>query len=137
MPIFPINRRVPILFGKIFCLFDSFITQDPPKMRGCLRPAPSFNDHDRRIAALEEHAEEMLAGVNALADATHRGFTNVNADLDQTLRLLQGLTAIVDNGFKTAFDQTTELRAEMQQEFAVLNAKVDQVLAALTGRPRR
>src|SRR5262244_3087257 len=36
MPIFPINRRAPILFGKIFCLFDSFITQDPPKMRGCL-----------------------------------------------------------------------------------------------------
>jgi len=100
-------------------------------------PAPSFNDHDHRIAALEEHAEEMLAGVNALADATHRGFTNVNADLDQALRPLQGLTAIVDNGFKTAFDQTTELRAEMQQEFAVLNAKVDQVLAALTGRPRR
>jgi hypothetical protein len=28
MPIFPINRRVPILFGKIFCPFDSFITQD-------------------------------------------------------------------------------------------------------------
>src|SRR5215510_10686801 len=37
MPIFPINRRVPILFGKIFCLFDSFITHDPRKMRGCLR----------------------------------------------------------------------------------------------------
>jgi hypothetical protein len=31
MPIFPINRRVPILFGKIFCPFDSFITQDPRK----------------------------------------------------------------------------------------------------------
>jgi hypothetical protein len=31
MPIFPINRRVPILFGKIFCLFDSFIAQDPRK----------------------------------------------------------------------------------------------------------
>jgi len=60
----------------------------------------------------------------------------VNADLDQALRLLQGLTAIVDNGFKTAFDQTTELRAEMQQEFAALNAKADQVLAALRGRPR-
>jgi hypothetical protein len=29
MPIFPINRRVPILFGKIFSRFDSFITQDP------------------------------------------------------------------------------------------------------------
>src|ERR1700746_1926221 len=38
MPIFPINRRVSILFGKIFCLFDSFITQHPRKMRGCLRP---------------------------------------------------------------------------------------------------
>jgi Binding-protein-dependent transport system inner membrane component len=37
MPIFPINRRVSILFGKIFCLFDSFITQHPRKMRGCLR----------------------------------------------------------------------------------------------------
>ena len=69
-------------------------------------------------------------------DATHRGFTNVNADLDQALRLLQGLTGIVDQGFKTAFDQTTELRVEMQQEFAALNAKVDQVLAALRGRPR-
>jgi len=38
-------------------------------------PAPNLNDHERRIAGLEEHAEEMLAGVNALADATHRGFT--------------------------------------------------------------
>jgi hypothetical protein len=60
----------------------------------------------------------------------------VNADLDQALRLLQGLTAIVDNGFKTAFDQTTELRAEIRSEFAALNAKVDQVLAAVGWRPR-
>jgi len=37
MAIFPIYRRLPILFGNIFCLFDSFITQDPRKMRGCLR----------------------------------------------------------------------------------------------------
>jgi hypothetical protein len=31
MAIFPINRLVPILFGKIFCPFDSFITKDPGK----------------------------------------------------------------------------------------------------------
>jgi hypothetical protein len=36
MPIFPINRRVSILFGKIFCLFDSFITQHPRKNEGML-----------------------------------------------------------------------------------------------------
>jgi hypothetical protein len=99
-------------------------------------PEPSLSDHERRIAVVEEHAEETLAAVNALADATHRGFTNVNADLDQALRLLQGLTGIVDKGFKTAFHQTTELRAEIRSEFAALNAKVDQILAALTGRPR-
>jgi hypothetical protein len=73
-------------------------------------PAPNLNDPERRIAVLEERAEETLAGVNSLADATHRGFTNVNADLDQALRLLEGLTGIVDQGFKTAFDQTTEAR---------------------------
>jgi hypothetical protein len=49
---------------------------------------------------------------------------------------IQGLTGIVDKGFKTAFHQTTELRAEIRSEFAALNAKVDQILAALTGRPR-
>jgi hypothetical protein len=58
-------------------------------------PAPNLSEHERRIAVLEEHAEETLTAVHALADATHRGFTNVNADLDQALRLLQGLTGTI------------------------------------------
>jgi len=98
--------------------------------------APNLNDHERRLAILEDHAADTLQAMNTLADATQHGFDNLNAKVDQALVLLQSLTGIADKGFKTAFHQTTEMRAEIRTEFAALNAKVDQVLAALTGRPR-
>jgi len=97
--------------------------------------APNLNDHERRLAILEDHAADTLQAMNTLADATQHGFDSLNAKVDQALVLLQS-RGIADKGFKTAFDQTTEMRAEIRTEFAALNAKVDQVLAALTGRPR-
>jgi hypothetical protein len=97
-------------------------------------PAPSLNDHDR-LSVLEDHAADTLRVMNALADAMQLGFESLNAkveaDVGQALVPLQNLTGIAERGFKTAFDQTTELRAEIRSEFAALNAKVDQVLAAL------
>src|SRR5215831_17962822 len=44
MPIFPINRQVPILFGKIFCPFDSFITQTPEN-EGMLEDVTRIEDN--------------------------------------------------------------------------------------------
>jgi len=98
-------------------------------------PAPSLNDHDRRLSILEDHAADTLRAMNTLADAVHLGFESLNArveaDVGQALVQIQNLTGIAERGFKTAFDQATELRAEIRSEFAALNAKVDQVLAAL------
>jgi hypothetical protein len=90
-------------------------------------PATSFNDHDRRLSVLEDHAADTLRVMNALADAMQPGFESldarVEADIGQALVQIQNLTGIAERGFKTTFEQATEMRTEMRSEFAALNAR--------------
>jgi hypothetical protein len=73
----------------------------------------------------------MSALPRSIVGSLHADVTKVSADVDRVIGLVQSLTAITGKGFETAFDQTTELRAEIRTEFRELNVKVDQVLAAL------